>query len=410
MSDTLDAADTTAKAATAKDAAPAGAAMRALERRQVAHLAAGGTTDWGSAPMLNSPRDYTDPVRFEAERRELFGKVPLLAGLSCEVANPGDVMLFDSAGPGILIVRARDGALNAFLNMCTHRAARLVADCSHRKLMVCPFHGWSFDLDGKVVAIPGDASFEGIDRATRNLVRVPVGEWGGMVFVKAHAGEETIDVESWLGGMGPELLHLDLAGAKLIKHSRVDVEANWKYALDTYGEGYHFAALHPTTFGISTISNVILYDHFAPHYRVNFTNSGLRDLVGVEESRWPSAPYGGSHLVFPNSIVYGAPMADGGRMIGMYRLYPGDVAGKAFSIMSTYRCADAPAQTPDSAFVEAHDFIQQVVSTEDYSVSKEGQRNLSHAPEGFKIVYGRNEIALQNVHRNIAALIGMPLE
>ena len=408
MSDTLDATQKArAQNAGAKNA---DAAMRALERRQVAHLAAGGTTDWGPAPMSNSPRDYTDPVRFEAEKRELFGKAPLLAGLSCEVADPGDVMLFDSAGPGILIVRARDGSLNAFLNMCTHRAARLVADCSRRKLVVCPFHGWSFDLNGKVVAMPGEASFEGVEWSTRNLIRVPVGEWGGMVFVKAHAGDEGIDVEGWLGAMAPELLQLDLAGAKLIKHSRVDVEANWKYALDTYGEGYHFAVLHPTTFGVSTISNVILYDSFEPHYRVNFTNSGLRDRVGVEESQWPVAPYGGSHLVFPNSIVYGAPMAGGGRMIGMYRLYPGEGPGKAFTIMSTYRCADAPAETPDAAFVDAHDHIQHVVSTEDYSVSKEGQRNLTYAPEGFRIVYGRNEIALQNTHRAIAAMIGMPLE
>ena len=403
MSDTLDAA---APAGTAA----ADPAMRSLERRTVAHLAAGGTTDWGLSPLPISPREYTDPVRFEAEQRALFGKVPLLAGLSCEVARPGDVMLFDSVGPAILIVRNREGVLNAFLNMCTHRASRLVHDCSHRKLITCPFHAWSFDLDGKLLVIPGEDSFEGIDRATRNLVRVPVAEWGGMVFVKAQAGEEAIDVEAWLGGMGPELLRLDLAGASLIKHSRVDVDANWKYALDTYGEGYHFGALHPTTFGITTISNVILYDHFAPHYRVNFTNSGYRDLVDVDEQDWPAAPYGGSHLVFPNSIVYGAPMEGGGRMIGMYRLYPGEAPGKSFTIMSTYRAADVPATTPDEAFAAAHDFIQTVVTTEDYSVSKEGQRNLAHAPEGFRIVYGRNEIALQNTHRHIAEFIGLPLE
>lgn len=403
MSETLDLADT-------RKATPPDETMRRLERRTVAHLAAGGTTDWGPAPMVVSPGEYTDPARAEAERRELFGKVPLLAGLSCEVANPGDVLLFDSAGPAILIVRNREGVLNAFLNMCTHRAARLVNDCTRRKLISCPFHAWAFDLDGKLVAMPGEASFETIDRATRNLIRVPVAEWGGMVFVKAHAGDEVIDVEGWLGDLGPELLRLNLAGASLIKHSRVEVDANWKYALDTYGEGYHFGALHPTSFGTTTHSNVILYDSFGPHYRVNFTNVGYRDLVGVDEKDWPVIPYGGSHLVFPNSIIYGAPMDGGGSMIGMYRLYQGETPGKSFTIMSTYRGADAPAETPDSAFEGAHDFIQQIVTTEDYSVSKEGQRNLEHAPEGFQIVYGRNEVALQNTHRHIAEIIGMAIE
>ena len=405
MSDTLDAAPP-AEATVP----PADSPMRALERRTVAHLAAGGTTDWGPAPLTISPREYTDPARFEAERRELFGKVPLLAGLSCEVANPGDVMLFDSAGPAILIVRNREGVLNAFLNMCTHRASRLVSDCSHRKLITCPFHAWTFDLDGKLVAQPGEASFEGIERATRNLVRVPVGEWGGMVFVKAHAGDEAIDVEAWLGPMAPHLLNFNLAGAALVKHSRVDVDASWKYALDTYGEGYHFASLHPTTFGVTTVSNVILYDHFEPHYRVHFTNAAYRDLVGVDEKDWPATPYGGSHLVFPNSIVYGAPIGDGGSMIGMYRIYPGEGPGKSFTVMSVYRAADSSPETPDETFEVAHDFIQEVVTTEDYSVSKEGQRNLRYAPDGFRVVYGRNEIALQNVHKNIAAIIGMPLE
>jgi nitrite reductase/ring-hydroxylating ferredoxin subunit len=403
MSDTLDIAMT-------QQATPPDEAMRRLERRTVAHLAAGGTTDMGDAPMSVSAREYTDPVRFEAERRELFGKVPLLAGLSCEVANPGDVMLFDSAGPAILIVRNREGVLNAFLNMCMHRAARLVNDCTRRKLISCPFHAWSFDLDGKLVAMPGEVSFETIDRTTRNLIRVPVAEWGGMVFVKAHAGDEVIDVEGWLGDLGPELLRLNLADAKLIKHSRVDVETNWKYALDTYGEGYHFGALHPTTFGTTTHSNVILCDTFGPHYRVNFTNVGYRDLVGVNEKDWPVIPYGGSHLVFPNSIVYGAPVDGGGSMLGMYRLYPGEVPGKSFTIMSTYRSADAPAETPDAVFEGAHDFIEQVVTTEDYSVSKEGQRNMQHAPEGFRVIFGRNELALQNTHRHMAEMIGMPLD
>jgi hypothetical protein len=103
-------------------------------------------------------------------------------------------------------------------------------------------------------------------------------------------------------------------------------------------------------------------------------------------------------------------MEGGGRMIGMYRLYPGDEPGKSFTIMSTYRAPDAPAETPDSAFEAAHDFIEQVVRTEDYSVSKEGQRNMRYAPDDFQIVYGRNEIALQNTHRTIARMIGMPIE
>ena len=78
--------------------------------------------------------------------------------------------------------------------------------------------------------------------------------------------------------------------------------------------------------------------------------------------------------------------------------------------MSTYRAGDAPDSTPDAAFAEAHDYIESAVRSEDYSVSKDGQRNLETAPDGFELVYGRNELALQNTHRNIARMIGMPID
>jgi phenylpropionate dioxygenase-like ring-hydroxylating dioxygenase large terminal subunit len=380
--------------------------MRDLERRMVAHLAAGGTTDLSNGPLSVSAQEYTDPARFEVERRELFGKLPLLACLSRDIAEPGEMFTFDVAGPAILIIRGQDGKARAFLNMCTHRGARLVGACEKRKLITCPFHAWGFDLEGRLAVLPGEAGFDGIDRATRNLVRVPVGEWGGMIFVKAYAGDEEIDVEAWLGDMGPQLLALDLAGAKPIKVDKLETAANWKYCLDTYGEAYHFSTLHTTTFGDRTRSNVALYDNFGLHYRVGFTSKFYEELVGKDEAEWPETPYGGSHFVFPNSIVYGAPMEGGGSMIGMYRLYPGESVGRSRTLLSVHRASNAPAATPDQAFTDAHDYIVQVVSSEDYSVSAEGQRNLENAPAGFRLVFGANEAALQDVHRNIARVIG----
>ena len=83
--------------------------MRDLERRIVAHLAHGGTTDLANATYAAPAREYTDPQRFEAERRELFGKLPLLACLSLDLPEPGDSFTFDAAGPAILILRGMIG-------------------------------------------------------------------------------------------------------------------------------------------------------------------------------------------------------------------------------------------------------------------------------------------------------------
>lgn len=389
----------------------AAAAMRALERRIVERLAEGGT-DSGDAALSMPASQYTDPARHEAERDRLFHTVPLLAGFSCDIPNPGDVMLFDAAGPDILIARGKDGRARAFLNMCRHRGARVATECGARKLLTCRFHGWSYDLEGGLVGIPAEGAFEGaVDRQSLRLISVPLGEWGGMIFVKARAGEEVINVEAWLGGLGEQLKHLDIAAARPVcTDRRLDVEANWKYVLNTYGESYHFASLHPTTFSQTAVTNTVLYDRFGPHYRIMFADKSYRDRIGVDEREWPVVPYGGSHYVFPNTIIYGAPLEGGGSMIQAYRMFPAAAPGQSFTLMSTYRGGDAPAATTDADIRAVHDFIEEVVRTEDYSISAEGQRNLASAPVGHRVVLGRNEIALQNVHRVIAEHIGMPIE
>lgn len=404
-------ADTIASTTPATREADNAQVVRALERRLVANVA-GKTGDCGPAAMRVSSSQYTSPAWFAAEKRELFGKAPLIAGFSCEIPSPGDVMLFDAAGPAIVVARGRDGVARAFLNMCAHRGARVVTECGHRNLMTCRFHGWSFDLEGRLVGMPGEAAFEPEDRSRLGLVQVPAGEWGGLIFVKAHPGDERIDVQSWLGPMADEMarLHLERAVGH-VKTNRIDLKANWKFALNTYGESYHFSTLHPTTFGPTAVSNSNLYDRLGRHYRVTFTPNLYRDLVGKDERDWPPPPpYGGSHFFFPNTIIYGAPLEDGGTFIHMYRLYPGETPGESFTLMSCYRGGDVPETTPDSAIEQVHDYIEMVVRTEDYSISEEGQYNLAHAPEGHKLLFGRNEIALQNVHRDIAEFIGMPGE
>ena len=378
-------------------------AMRELERRIVDRIRKGGP-DSADSPMLVAAREYYDSARAEQERQKLFLSVPLLAGLSGDIPKPGDVMTFDAAGPDIVIARGRDGKVRAFLNMCMHRGAKVMVGCGARKLLTCRFHGWSYDLEGKLVGLPAENAFEGAaSRESVKLVPVPVGEWAGMIFVKAHAGDEQIDVESWLGDMAPNLYHLGLEECQSVRsNQQIDVAANWKYVLNTYGESYHFASLHPTTFSQTAISNTNLYDQFGPHYRVVFAASSYRDLMDVSEASWPRIPYGGSHFVFPNTIIYGAPLPEGGSMIQTYRMFPGSAPSRSVTLMSTYRGGDAPDTVENSALSDMHDFISNVVQTEDYSISEEGQRNLESSPPDHMVVFGRNEVALQNVHRAIS--------
>lgn len=367
------------------------------------------TTDMGPDVMLVSPDFYRDPARDAAERSEIFLKMPMLVGLSQDVPNPGNVLLFDDFGPSIVVIRRKDGTLGAFLNMCTHRGARLVQACGHHARMRCPFHGWTFNLDGKLIGVPRKEAFEKAELDQRNLIPVPVGEWQGLVFVKLHAGEEAIDVKAWLGDFAPFIEMFDLANSHQVASGRLDYAANWKFALDTYCEAYHVGFLHTETVGAHYFGDLATYDSYGLHHRIAFAPNAYREAVGRTEADMPVIPYSPTYYIFPNIALNIQPMAHGGSFISLHRLYPGAGTDDGFSILSTYKLGGAPTEDDRQSYLDAHNLIMRVVGQEDYAVCGPAYRNLATAPAGFRPMLGRNEIGAQMVHRHLAQAAGMPL-
>lgn len=382
---------------------------REIQRRMVAHVAAGGSTDLAPRPMENDARAYTDPGRADRERRELFLNRPLVAGLTSDIPHPGNCLLFEELGQSIIVVRGRDGIARAFLNMCTHRATKLIGldreTCLTR--LMCPFHAWTFDLEGRLVAVPGRQGFEGLDLTDRGLVPVPVAEWNGLIFLKPTAGTETLDIAGYLGTFASELELLEFRDAAPVRTSTLLAATNWKCAIDTYGEAYHFATLHSSTIGISHFSNVAVFDEFGSHWRLNFPEKRLRALVGRPEGEWPEHPYGGIHFLFPNTILVAGSLETGTRWVRMFRIFPGSTPGSMSCTTTVYVLGGVASDTMSDAF--ATDDSTSDVTQEDYRVAVDGYANLVNAPPGFTVVYGRNEPALQAFHRNVAAAIGIGL-
>jgi carnitine monooxygenase subunit len=385
---------------------------RLILRRLVAHIAAGGTTDLAPSVMENDPALYVNPVHADREKRELFLKLPLVAGLSCDIPGAGDVLQFDDTDSPILIVRQADGSLLAFLNMCTHRGSRLInndrkTECHATRKIVCPFHGWTFDLTGHLCGVPGKQSFGDLDASHRQLVRVPVSEWHGMVFVQATPQPDELDVDRYLGSFAPELAQLELSRAASLKSSVLQAETNWKLALDTYCEGYHFARLHASTIGLTHYSNVAVFDSFDPHWRIYFPERSLVTLLTRAESEWPELEYGGILFLFPNTVIVTGAVESGAGFVRMFRIFPGSSPGETICRISAYTLADGRAEStvPDTG-ADLSD-AESTVTQEDYQIAVDAYTNLAHAPPGFKLVYGRNEIALQALHRSIARVLGM---
>lgn len=384
---------------------------RDIQRRMAACVVAkrGSQAD---APLALPKQVYTDPARHEAERQALFLGQPIVAGLSGDIPHPGDLLVFDAAGPSILVTRDKEGRARAFLNMCTHRAAKLVEasepHAEHRARITCPFHAWTFDAGGRLIGQPDKQAFADCAIGARDLVELPCAEHIGMIFVRPGGGAP-IDAAAHLGEMGEILSAIELHRAVPVKKGVLTADSNWKFALDTYGEGYHFATLHASTIGQTHYNGICHLEPFGRHHRVGFPDRGYDAFAALPAAEWPAADYGGVHFIFPNTVVFFGAVVPGSYFTQIFRLFP-DGVGKTRCQFAVYAPFGVDSEQHRAMCEAAYDATATVVQTEDYRVASHGYANLLTAPEDFRVVLGANEPALHNVHRHIADAIGMPLE
>jgi phenylpropionate dioxygenase-like ring-hydroxylating dioxygenase large terminal subunit len=376
-----------------------------LCRRMVEH-AKNGTTDEAPGVMLNDVAAYTDPRRLELEMERLFFGLPQVVCLSSDLPEAGSFRVFEDTGVSIIVLRDKEGSVRAFLNTCPHRGARLVRAASgktHR--FTCRFHGWSFDL-GAQGMVTQSKHFCGLSEGQKQLVACPAAERHGLVFVRALPGA-TMDIDAHLGNFGAELAKLDLQGARKVCAGELTVTCNWKYALDTYFENYHFATLHRDSLAPLFPNTMLLYDTWGPHHRLVFPPREAWSWIDKPESEWLIDTIGTPYFIFPNTIVYIGSLRPEQAYVTTFRLYPRGV-GETVTRMTTY--APHGIGTPEyRAEVEsAFHAMAKLVQDEDYSVTGESWRNLQFMPQGSRLAYGRQELALQHSHRWIARTLGLP--
>ena len=200
-------------------------------------------------PLLEAetlpPACYTDPAFFARETERIFCVHWNLVCRADEVPEPGDYVAIDLAGMPAIVLRDDDGALRAFANTCRHRGSRLVSENGNAKAIFCPYHGWSYGLDGRLIAAAGMEKARNFDPADFGLISLRVAEWSGFVFLNFSAGGPGI--ENHLGNL-PGYLGSHDPGRMICVHRRVyDVACNWKLCLENQRESYHVATVHRGT-------------------------------------------------------------------------------------------------------------------------------------------------------------------
>jgi phenylpropionate dioxygenase-like ring-hydroxylating dioxygenase large terminal subunit len=374
------------------------------EIRVLMDLVEKNTTTLADSVMEIDVGEYTDPDQFEREKTELFRNYPQFVGPSCIVPGPGDYFAFDDTGVPILIVRQQDGGLNAFVNICSHRGAPL-NECDHGtakkgRMFSCPYHGWSYDLEGKLVGVPfGNEGFNSIDREALGLRKLDVQEKHGMIFVMPNP-ELTFNIDEVLSGLQERLSGFGFEDHYYLGAKQVFTDFSWKLNMDTFHEYYHFEFLHPESIATMAYSNIANYKQYGRNHSMGSPSLAINELKEIPEEQWEPRNYSSYvNFIFPNTVIF--VVADHFQTWRVYPISP-DRSVVYHSMFLPQEPADAEERQEYENYFQ---MINDVAVAEDYSLVDKIHRGLQAGIER-KVLVGRNEPGVQNMHRQLHDILG----
>lgn len=346
-----------------------------------------------------SPSIYFDPERFRVEKEKVFNRIPLMLAASCELPEPDSYKAIEVAGVPVLLVRNADNSVKAFLNSCTHRGSQLATGCGQAKRFTCPYHGWTFTNDGKLLAVAAGRWFGEVDKGQRGLVSFPVEESAGLIWVVLNP-ESSIDIKQFLFGIDSLLEGFQLQNWQFYDQRTLD-GANWKLAFDAHMDFYHLPVLHKETFG-PTISNLAQYYFHGPHQRLGLMSENpleqdsLHNLRMLPQETWPvESMLFGEWIIFPNVSLN--CFKAGERMMVISQVFPGDTPDSSKTVQ-TFLTEQTPTDDTATKVRELVDFLGRVVGEEDLAMSQKQQKSLSSGLM-TEVLFGRNEYGLQEYYR-----------
>ena len=221
------------------------------------------TETFASGAKTLPQRYFVSPEVFAQEQAGIFYKQWVLVGHQSQIAGTGDYIVQQVISESLIVIRDKSGEIRGFYNVCRHRGTRLKEDaCGHTSTIQCPYHAWTYGLDGKLIGAPHMDDVPGFDRAEHSLHPVNLALWEGFIFVNlvdtrnastrlrnptARQAERGgyIPLEEWFAPLAGKFSHWNMSILRSAKRIEYDVRANWKLMFENYSECYHCPGVHP---------------------------------------------------------------------------------------------------------------------------------------------------------------------
>ncbi|CUH80583.1 aromatic ring-hydroxylating oxygenase subunit alpha [Tropicibacter naphthalenivorans] len=367
--------------------------------RDILEMAETKTTHMLDEVMENPVSKYTDPKQLEQETQILFRKFPLIIGHISDVAEPGDFLTHDTTGVPILVTRTQDGVLKAFLNVCRHRGARLEdKPCGKARTFSCPYHSWTYGLDGKLRGMPHKEGFDGVAREDISLKELPVWERFGLIFVMPSQPDHEVDIDAWLAPLAEQLNGLSMDTHHVFRKWELSKNMSWRLLLEGFQESYHFCHAHRDTACAGYLDNQSIHLNFDPHVRHALPQPNIVELKDKPEEEWEYRKYFMTqNYIFPANFVQ--VQTD---HIYIHTIIPTGPGTCVFQCMMLI--AEEPkTEKAERYFTKNYDLIR-VVFEEDFVIGEGIQKGLETGANS-DFLFGKFECGLQFGQKAIDAAL-----
>ena len=353
-------------------------------------------TDYAKSIYKNAVIEYIDASIANTEKKIIFEESPICLGTAALVPNQGDWFTVDIGDKSILIVRNNKTEISAYLNICSHRGAKLVEGSGTKAYAFkCPYHSWVYNLDGELKARPRENAFDEINKDQCSLQKFELDNHQGFLWLimdkkakNKHASNKA--------DLNELLIDYDFNKYQHFKSIKIYPKLNWKLAVDTFLELYHIDELHTKSLAPIIKNDLQLFDTYGKNIRViGARHSAVKLNRVLKDQREFDIHTIQLRILFPNTILVCHP-----DHVEVWQILPKNEVNECEVSFSLYTKEAFSSKSAIRHWDNNFDLALNAVVKEDFPLGENVQKGFYAAPKR-KIIFGKNEPALQHFHKQI---------